>query len=401
MVLGFVLGLLLPAVDGWTDADVPLLKFQYGNSAAGMLQTIATVVLSVTGISFSIVVVALQQASQQLSPRVLRTFERDRLSKTVLGLFLGTFVYCVVVLAQLDPGPDTLQLSLTFALVLAMTSFAAFVVFIHAIVRLLQASTLIRRIQQDGEHAVVRHYPDDVGREPTDREEAERRTRRRMASADPIPIRAPRSGYLTGVDPSIVLGQATERDALVRQRTAIGDFVLTDSLLAEVWCEGDRDGLAAALSEAFAISHERTVVQDAAFPVRQLADVALKGLSPSLSDPTTAENAMGALADTLVHFAKRGGGVPLRADEAGDPRFLAIAPDLDSLVGLGFEQVRVHAAGYPTFNRRLLVLLDEVERAAAKAGAGRSEIARQRRLLRDGEEHATGLQADQAHAPAS
>lgn len=131
-----------------------------------------------------------------------------------------------------------------------------------------------------------------------------------------------------------------------------------------------------------------------AFPIRQLADIALKGLSPSINDPTTAENAMDSPTDTLVRFAQRPAVVALRADRDGVARLRAIAPTLDALVLLGFDQVRRDAANRPSFALRLLELLAELRECAASARSWR-EIDRQAELIAEQAAHLADHQADQ------
>lgn len=376
LTLGLALGLLMPSVDGWLAVDFPLVDLQE-NSASSLLQTIGTVVMSVVGISFSVIVVALQLASQQLSPRVLRTFETNRLSQVVLALFVGTFIYCLAVLARLGSVDGVPELSVSVAIVLALVAFAFFVAFIHEIVNVLQASNIIRRIATDGQQAVERRFPADVGAEPDDRDRAEREVEARMGATRPTAALADDSGYVTAVD-SDVVEVAARHGGLVRQRTMVGDFVVRGAALADVWCAAGDEGLTEEVRHAFTLSPERTVVQDVAFPIRQLADVALRGVSPSLNDPTTAENAMGFVADGIVRFVERGGPpVPIRVDGDGRPRFVARVPTLDDLVRLGFEQVGAASADYPVLAARLVLLLEHIDRCAGEAGIPCSEARRQ------------------------
>ncbi len=385
LALALILGLLLPAVQGWADVDVPLLDFRTESTAATVLQTIATVSMSVAGISFSVVVVALQLASQQLSPRVLRTFQADRTPQVTLALFVATFVYCLVVLARMPAaGHEPPELAVAVALGLTTVTFGFFIAFIHDVVNVLQASDLIRRIAVDAQRTVLRRYPDDLGTEPDDPAAAERVVEAAMDRREPREVRSPRAGYVVAVDPDVIQ-RLSDCDALLKQKVMIGDFVLTGQIIARLWSDGGGDDdLLERFSREFDLSYERNVVQDIAFPVRQLADVALRGLSPSLNDPTTAENAMNSIADILARFAERGDGVPIRLDDAGDPRFIARAPTLNDLTHLAFEQVRVKAAPYPVFSVRLTEILEELQRAARDAGTDCREAARQAELLAAG-----------------
>lgn len=389
IVAGLVLGFVLPVVDRALRIDFGIFSFTERDSARSLLETIASVTVSVAGVGFSVTIVAFTLASQQLSPRVLRTFQSDRLSQGLLGAFLGTFAFCLVVLATLDTGGEALpDLSLAVAVLGAVASFGLFVAFIQNAVTSLQASTLIRRMAADGQASIERRFPAGIGADPDDPQEALDRARERMSAGEGLAVRAGRAGFLTELKGEELLGALRAADALVEQCLPLGDFVLTGGLLARVWPPSgrcaDHEDLVARVGGAFTLADERTVVYDVAFPVRQLADVALRGLSPSLNDPTTAENAMGSLADILVRFAAQPAAPVVRTDAQGAPRLVAAPPALDDLVRLGFEQVRVKAATYPVVSARLLVLLGEVERAAGEHGLPCAEVVRQARLLREG-----------------
>ena len=183
---------------------------------------------------------------------------------------------------------------------------------------------------------------------------------------------------------------ARSTGAFVEQRRGVGAFAVTGATLATVHGPDGVDP--ATVREAFLLREERVVDGDIAFPVRQLADIALKGLAPGINDPTTSENAMDSATDTLVRFAQRPPVASLRADANGVPRLRAIAPTLDDLVLLAFDEVRRDAANRPSFAVRLLELLADL-RAAAPAAAECDEIDRQAELIAD---QAAGLADEQA-----
>lgn len=382
MVLGLGIGFAMPALDTALDVDVPVFEFAGQDAARSLLETVATTTVAVAGLAFSVTVVAFTLAASQLSPRVLRTFRADRLSQLTLACFLGTFIYCLAVLVRLGSTPDGPQvpnLSITVAVVLAIASFALFTAFIAHIVRMLQPSSVIDGIRSTGREVVAKPYPAGVGSEPDDEEAAWRAVERRRGAGDGTPVRARDDGYLSSFRAQGVLAAAAACDALVEQRVEVGDYVMPGTELARIWCDDDerREALVERVRDAFVCGRQRTPVQDPAFPIRQLADIALKGLSPGINDPTTAENAMEALTALLIHAAQAERPSPLRTDEDGTVRLVARAPDLDALVRLGFEQAQVFAASDPVVSRRLVALLERVELVAAEAGLRCKEPARQ------------------------
>lgn len=208
-----------------------------------------------------------------------------------------------------------------------------------------------------------------------------------MRAHEPRVARSDEEGYVSHVRAKKAVEEAQRRDALVRQVARVGDYIVPGDVLAEVWCEDEgADDFVSDVADLFQLDKKRGPVQDVAFPIRQLADVALKGLSPGINDPTTAENAMNAMAAALARLARTPVASSVRLDDDGRPRFLASVRDLNDLVRLGFEQVRVFAAPYPVFAVRLVELLDSVAREAATAGVDHAEIDRQIELLAEGPE---------------
>ncbi len=398
MVVAVLAGLGIPELDERIERSVTLTFAGTVDSARSILTTIATVTVSVAGLAFSVTVVALVLAAQQLSPRVMRTFRSDRLNQLVLGMFVGTFVYALLVLRSVGAGGSEVfvpDIAVTVAVVAAVVAFALFVAFIHDMVHALEASTVIHRIAVDGRDAIDDPFPRGVGDPPGDGALAAREVdERRRAPA--VEVRASRGGFLRNVEGSAIVEAASERDALVVQRMAIGDFAVSGDLLAEVWCDdGERDAMDRCVCEGFRLGEERTPVHDLRFALRQLADIALKGLSPGLNDVTTAENAMNSIGETLIAIARQPREPIVRVDSSGTARFVACVPDLGGMVRLSFDQVRRDAASHPTLCVRLLELLAAVRREAS-GDDGLSEIERQARLIRDAVEEAVPTQADAA-----
>lgn len=377
-------GVLLPRLDRSLTLPDALAFTAGADTARTTLQLIATMAVSVAGISFSVIVVALVLAAQQLSPRVLQGFQRHALNQSVLGVFLGTAAFSLYVLSAVeDRGPDPVpEFSIAVAMLMAGISLVLFVFFLHHIVRSLNASTVIRRIAADGHQAVLSPYPHGVGSEPESDVDAEAAVEELISGLERAEVRAPRAGYLASVKALDLIEAAERAGGFVHQHAVIGQFVMTGAVVAEAWAAaGDLEELTEDAHRAFVFNEERVVDDDVAFPLRQLTDVALKGLSPGVNDPTTAENAMDSVTDSLVRLARQVPAAKLRLSETGDPRLRAAALGLDDLVRLGFDQVRRDAASRPSFAVRLLELLADLRATGGERAEACDEIDRQALLI--------------------
>ena len=383
IVFAILAGYAVPALD--QEITLPdAVSFGGGvETARAVLQVIATVAITVAGISFSVIVVALVLASQQLSPRVLRSFQRNPLNQVVVALFLATAAFALFVLGAVDDGQDAVpELSVTAAMLLAAVSLVTFVAFLHHLIRSLNASALIRRISAEGHQAIEDPYPRPAHAAPDDLEAAEADARALTERLTRSEVRAPRAGYVASVKVERIIAAASRRDAFVEQEAAIGEFTLTGGLLATLWSEPeDSEELGERIDAEFILNEERIVDDDVGFPLRQLADIALKGLSPGINDPTTAENAMDSVTDTLVRLGHQGERTMLCVDGEDVPRFRATSPDFDALVRLGFEEVRHDGTRRPAFSIRLLELLAGLREVGGDLARESAEVARQAELV--------------------
>lgn len=389
MLVGIVAAIGLPLLDRELGIDVPALSFDGRDSARSVLTTIATATVSVAGLSFSVTVVAFTLASQQLSPRVLRSFRGDRLSQVTLAALLGTFVYCLVLLVRLGISPQSAEppnLSMTVAVLASVGSFALFALFVAHIVEMLEPSSVVAAIHGDAKAILTRSVRDGPESQ-ADAADAIASTRRRLG--DPEPVRCREHGYVRAVDVEPIVDAAGETGSLVEQVVPVGSWALPQQTIAVVRLPAeagtqDRDGLRDVVLGSFRLGKQRTMVEDVGFPIRQLADIALKALSPGINDPTTAQNAMEQLTTILVEFVQGERPSAVRCGAGGEPRLILELPSIGRLTRDGFEEVRFACGPHPRLSIRLLELLDHLRRCAAAEGLDTVEIERQRSLLAAG-----------------
>lgn len=367
-------------VDQKMLARWPLL---FGASAAGsrgLLAAIASSMITVAGVVFSITIVALSLASSQYTSRVLRNFMRDRINQTVLGVFVGIFAYCLVVLRTIrggDEGAFVPSLAMLFALVLGFVGIAFLVYFIHHMATSIQASQILAAISEETLRAVGHLFPEGVGQE--DAGETQFESSRPGHTWHAVP--APQTGYIQEIDTAGLLAFAGEHGMVIRMERAVGEFLIEGTpVLSALGINPLDEKEVLWLGSTCMVGRQRTVDQDAAFGIRQLVDVAMKALSPGINDTTTAVMCVDYLTVILVRLADRQIETRYRTKD-GELRLLTRGPTFTDLVGEAYDQIRQNAGGNVAVLSRLLWSLETL--------ADRTSMAARRRLLL---EHARALE---------
>jgi len=371
-VLATILLALLAVLTLWIDSRAGPNGVRLGlgddaDTARTILNGVIGAVAAVAAITFSIAIVALQLVSQQFSPRALRTFLGDRLNQLIAGTFAGTILYSLLVLRAVDGSGDERflpSLATTVAAALAVVSFFALLVFVSHISQRVQVSRIASDIADSGLGRLGDLYPEPFG-EPDTATEAEELLRRWYADGDPQLVHPTSPGYVQSAaldDLPKLLGHPGFRMQVL---VAPGDFVAHDEPLAAVWgAAKPADEVERVLRRAVAVSDERDDEQDFLYPVRQLADIAIKAISPSINDPTTAWTCisyMGVLVERLVLR-----GLPARVRRyPGDRVVVVRRQELAEFVEVGFIQVGRYASRDARVAGRLLEELGRVARAVS------------------------------------
>jgi uncharacterized membrane protein len=343
----------------WTfDGDAP--------AARSLLSTIAGSLITVAGLTFSITILVLQLTASQLTPRALRNVFADRLTQVTIGTFVGTFVYCLLVLqAVRDEGPDGAgvvpAIGVTVSIVLAVLAVTLLIVFIHHVSQLVQVSHVASRIARQTLDAIERLYPEGFGGVDA--------ALPAVAADPPEPagiVHTSTPGFLSAVELERLAARLDGSATQVLICVCPGDFVGVDTPLALVWPAACADDDTARIRDAFTVTNERTLLDDAMFGVRQLADIAIRALSPSLNDPTTAVTCVSYLQSILVRLVARDFPSPVRRLDG--IVVVTRVRDFDEYVA-ALAEVGRHALGDPRVTERVRESLVAIARAAAAAGA--------------------------------
>lgn len=330
--------------------------------ARSLLSSIITAMISFTALVFSITIVVIQLAASQYSPRILRTFQEDRIIQGTLGTFVATFLFAMVVLATLPGDADAKlpELSLAVAILLVALSTAIFVYYLHHVTTIMRIAHTVAAIGAQTRADIKRHHL---------------RFSEPPAFARPAPVDrlvlAPRPGVLAHSDLNSLAVIARRYRCAVSVLPNPGDFVPQGApVLAvhRVAGEEPRDVDPTKLLSAITLGPERVHGQDIAFGFRQLADIAERALSPGVNDVTTAVRAVQESHDLLRHLAAR----PqpswwVVAGQGGVTRVYARRQTLDSFLAVAVDDVLQAGQGQPRITTLLAAVLADLATVAPEA----------------------------------
>jgi uncharacterized membrane protein len=406
--LMFIVAVVLAIVFGKIDASIDQERVPAGlslssNVALTLLGTIAGGTITTAGVVFSLLVVSLQLASGQFSPRVLRGFYRDRYGQVLVGLLLATFAFCVLALGAIHTDSDRAPaLVVGFALLLSLASVVAIVIYLDRISRSQYVGRIMERVVNET-HQLIQELPYGkrigvrVG-EPVDPPDVD-------ALGPCLVVRAPADGWIQQISKRGVLA-AVPDGTVVRLETRVGAFLIRGTPLASVWpVPANAQGTARLMAEAAILGPARSMQQDIDFGLRQLKDIGLRALSTDTNDPTTAVEVVVRLASIVRPLLL----AELPAQSVRDPhgRILLTPYDLDhrEYVRHAFNQIRTYAAPHPHVGlalvRCLRMLRTECGGVATAPGAettardaALAELDRQLRLAVEAG-HRSGLAPDE------
>jgi uncharacterized membrane protein len=350
------------------------------DAAVTLLSTIAGATITTAGVVFSLLVVSLQLASGQFSPRVLRTFWRDRMGQVLIGLLLATFAFCVLALSQINTAGDRAPtLTMTCAVALALASILAIVGFLNRITRQQYVGRIMERIQLEAT-SLIRGLP--YGSQ-TGRRSGEPTTVPEVPDAGAaLLVRSHADGWVQQVSHRAILA-AVPPGSTVRLETRVGSYLIRDEPLARIWPAPDAEtGRRAGrlIGEAVIVGATRTMQQDIDFALRQLNDIGLRALSPAVNDPTTAIEVILRVSSIMRPLLQAE--LPAQAQRDADGRILLTPWDLDhaEYVRHAYGQIRLYAGAHPQVALtlvRVLRMLRDVAVEAPDRSAAVDELDRQ------------------------
>lgn len=370
---GFLLSLLTQPLDSLIQPlldQLPAIISGGAEGAGDVLSAIAGSLITVIATVFSLTIVIFTLTSGQYSPRMLRTLTSDRGLQVVLGFYIGTFVYSLMVLRLVTVSAGTEAgfhpvVSVAVAIILALVCVALFIYFVAHVTQLIQSSSIVKIAHDNMAQSVAKLDDLDEAQEKIKDPEENPRWEGLFAETPSI-VQASSSGYVQDLNiDSLLAAVVDERTEVVDVPPGPGRFVSAGLFIVKVWPPSE-GGLShdaeTKVNRAFVLGTERSLERDLGFGLRLLSDIALKGLSPGINDPTTTMQALDRIES--VFFALGSKALPQRVQRRtvnGREVLVRIGhPTFDDLVGLAFDQVRraAFSGGQVAVLERLLEILD-------------------------------------------
>jgi len=352
--------LVARAVDIFQSIFVDMPLWPWGMSGARtVLETIVTLTLTFIVFTFGSLLVAIQVASGQLTPRIIATaLLRDKVIRVTVGFFIFTLLFSVGLLGRLESTAPFFLVGI--AGVLGFCCVTAFLYLIDHAARLLRPISIARRIGDMGIHVIETVYPHVV------RDGDVRPATHRMLEAPGRTIlHRGTSGIVLAVNLKALIREAKRSDVVIELTQRVGNFVGSGEPIVRVYGEAatiDEDRIL----QNVAFGPERTIEQDATFALRIIVDIAIKALSKAINDPTTAVVAI----DQLHRLLREVGGRRLHHDAAvdgsGQLRLIYQTPDWDDFVQLAVREIRYYGAENFQVARRLRAMIESLMRTLPK-----------------------------------
>jgi uncharacterized membrane protein len=388
----------------WLDNHIPNEMLQNSRlvlsggvvELRGFLFTMATTILATAGVVFTLLTLPLSTVAAQYGSRLLRVFLGDRTTQLVLGMFVGTFVYCIAAAASLPPvqvQPEGPQVTATVGLLLMLASFASLILLIHHISMMLQAPNIAAVAGAELLDVVGAEIPNEV-RGGDDQKPSYQEALDTLVETEGYPVRVRDSGYIQYIDPEYVLTLTRERNLVIRLLCKPGHFVSHGAVVALVWPAARFDEqLEEQIRQAFQIGSQRTPTQDVEYAVNQLVEMAVRAMSPAINDPFTAMTCLDYVGNGLALFMRHGEKSTHYYDRDGQLRLVLEPVTFDELLSAAFDMLRHASCDNASVLLHMLKVINTISQEA-KAPEARQKLLRHVCLIQAESQAGTLIEQD-------
>jgi len=375
--------ILLVMVMNWVDSLIPnamLLNSKLVLSASGselrsMLIAMAGTILATAGVVFTLLTLPLSTVAAQYGSRLLRLFLGDRTTQFVLGMFVGTFVYCLAAATSIPYGDvvrEAPQVLVSMGLLLMLATFGSLILLVQHISTMLQAPQIAAAAGAELLEVVQSEIRDETGNVAKETSLPEAGTpavpntiavEQVMKESEGYPVRVKGTGYIQYIDPEYMLTLAGEKDLVIRLLRKPGAFVWHGEVVALVWPAGRIDQqVDRQLRLAFRLGNQRTPTQDVEYAVNQLVEMAVRAMSPAINDPFTAMTCLDYQAQGLALMAQKGREFPHIYDREGRLRLVFEPLPFSQLLNSAFDMLRHASCDNATVLLHMLEVIEAISR---------------------------------------
>jgi len=339
---------LFLSIDRNSSSFIEYFFYVGPEGARAVLTTISGSMISVAGVTFSITIVALTMAAAQFGSRLLRNFMQDKSTQSVLGVFLSTYIYCVLILRSIQSHYDNYfvpVLSVNCAVIMAIFSVGVLIFFIHHISVSIQAEYVLSSVYEQlkvNVERIIKEMSVYEDREKTLNEDDPLKFDLAL-SAYPVedPLHSTTDGYLQAIDYDKMIDIARQHDIIIKLEAGPGDYSTTGVMLARIKSRGFiKEEVFDQLAATFIFGNQRTPEQDIEFGVHQIVEVAVRSLSPGINDPFTAISCIDSLSSIVCILAKNHSLPTSCNDPDGNLRLIIKPLRFGDLLDSAFNQIR-------------------------------------------------------------
>jgi uncharacterized membrane protein len=369
--------------DGW----IRFFLVESADSARSILSTISSAMMGVAGTVFSITLVVLTLASSQFGPRLIKNFMYVRLNQVVLGLYISTYLYCLLVLNSISGSNGYTfipSISILVAIIAAVVNIILLIIFIHQIAISIQADKVVSDISESVFKQVEKLFPEKIGEEKENEENVDA-TAVVAGYQNRTSIKSPKSGYLQYVDGEGLIKIIAKQDALLELYYRPGKHLVKDAAIGVLFTNGEfeKNELKNFISP-FVIGKTKTSHQDLEFSIQQMVEIGARALSTGVNDPYTAITCIDNLTSIMCYLAEAKFPAKYRYDEEGDLRIIADVLDFEGILDTAFNQIRQFSEESPAVIIRMMEALTTIYEFTSKENHKKAVIRHAEMVLRSG-----------------
>jgi uncharacterized membrane protein len=371
--------------EGW----VRFFLVSSSDSARSILSTISGAMIGVAGTVFSVTLVALTLASSQYGSRLIKNFMYVRLNQVVLGTYISTYLYCLIVLnAITDSNSYTFipSISILVAIFAAIVNIILLIIFIHQIAVSIQADRVISDISVLISKQIKTLFPEEMGDELED-EENTNASAAISGYQKKVFIKSPKTGYLEYIDSEILIEILTKHNSLLELYHRPGSFLVKGCQIGALYSNTDwEEDFLRNLLDQFIIGKTKTSQQDLEFSIHQMVEIAARALSSGVNDPYTAISCIDNLTAIICSLAKAKFPSKYRFGDEGKLRVIADVLDFEGVLDAAFNQIRQFSEGSTAVMIRLMEALITILYFTEKESHNKAVIEHAKMVLRLGNE---------------